>query len=465
MKDITSEEIIIIDDEKEITASYSIFLKRNGFKNFFVYNNPLKLKEDLKKYSPAVIFLDLSMPDMTGEELLENIMDTYSEVSVIVLTGTDDVDTAVRCIKKGALDYMVKPIDKNRFTTALEKGVEIFRMRNELYTTRKKLIEQTPENIEYFREIITREQSMINIFKYIEAVSKGDQPVLITGETGTGKELISKAVHYCSGRKGEFIPVNLSGLDEAMFNDTLFGHAKGAYTGAEKNRSGLLAAANNGTIFLDEIGDMEESSQVKLLRFLQDKQYTPLGMDSPVKSNAKIVAATNADLEQKVKTGEFRQDLFYRLKTHTVKLPPLRERKEDIPLLADKFFNDNLRKIGIIETSELPEALLNSVKKHPFPGNIRELQSIITDYTFMFQNNHIKKNELKFFLEKHSIKPVSQIKGQQESLFSYSGDFPSLKEMEETLVKKAMEITNGNQSQAAKLLGISRQAMNKRIKN
>ena len=461
---MSNGSVIIVDDEREITSSYEIFLRRSGYTDYLIYNDPEAFLNDINTLNPAVVFMDLRMPKFSGEELLAKVNQLHPDCSVFIISGTDEVETAVRCIKEGALDYLVKPIDKDRFQTALLKGMEVFNIKNEL-NQMKRIISAACDDVNiHFRDMITNDKSMMNIFKYVEAVSSGLAPVMIIGETGTGKDLLAEAVHKCSGIKGEFLPVNVSALDENMFNDTLFGHVKGAFTGADKNRKGLLASAENGTVFLDEIGDLKESSQIKLLRLLQNQEYLPVGSDKPLKTNARIVAATNADLAKKVENGEFRQDLFYRLKTHMVSLPPLRNRGEDIELLTLHFFKKELAAIGKDET-EPPSGLLLALKDYKFPGNVRELQSAVMDYVIQFADSRLNQTELRDFLKKHNMKLVKKVAATIENNFIYNGRFPTLKELESVLIESALSATQGNQSKAAKLLGITRQALNKRLSN
>jgi DNA-binding NtrC family response regulator len=454
--------IAIIDDEKDITSAYEIYLRRSGVKDYIISNDPLEYLNNLKDIKADVVFLDLRMPGLTGEELLDEIMSIYPDTSAFIISGNDEVETAVRCIKKGALDYIVKPIDKARFQTALLKGQEMFNIKSELSEMRSHLLENKEYKSDNFKDIITRNKNMQDVFRYIELVSKSNSPVIITGETGTGKELMAEAVHRCSDLKGDMIPVNVSALDGNMFNDTLFGHTKGAFTGADKPRKGLLASANGGSVFLDEIGDLDESAQIKLLRLIQNGEYLPLGSDKPEKTTARIIAATNVDLKQKVAEGKFRQDLYYRLQTHMVRIPPLRDRSEDIELIANYYFIKEGDKLGN-QFKELPANLTESLIAHDFPGNIRELQAIVMDYAISFGDKKVNISTLKEFLSKHGLKYSKRCDKIEDNGFSYSGNFPTLKEIEAILIEKALESTDGNQSKAAKLLGISRQALNKRL--
>jgi DNA-binding NtrC family response regulator len=456
--------IVIVDDETEITASYEIFLKRNGYKNYKTYNSPVEFRSEINSMSPAVVFLDLRMPVIGGEELLNEITGIHKNTSVFIVSGTEDVATAVRCIKNGALDYLVKPIDKDRLATAIIKGCEICRIKSELVSIKVKMSGDNILNDPAFSEIITADQGMANLFGYLRALAKTDETVLITGETGTGKELIAHAVHKSSGRTGAYIPVNVSALDENMFNDTLFGHKKGAFTNADKDRAGLLATAHNGTIFLDEIGDLSESSQIKLLRILQNRQYMPVGSDKPLTTTARIIAATNADLKKKSDDGSFRRDLYYRLTAHQIAVPPLRKRNGDIEYLTGYFYSRELKKIG--ETpAGLPVELTAYLKNHDFPGNVRELESIVRDFVIVFGSADVSEKDTAAFLKLHGVNADAGKKITSDKKFCYNGDFPSIKYMEQMLIDEALSQSGGNQSKAAAMLGISRQALNKRLKN
>ena len=457
----SDELIVVVDDEKEITDSYEILLKKKGYRNFRLYNSSLDFLDELGSEEPAVLFLDIRMPHKNGEEVLAEVKGRGMQSSVYIISGTEDVATAVRCIQNGALDYIVKPIDKDRFHTNLLKGLEFYKVKTELNSIKKDMENSFCFTNAAFQKIVTRSRNVEDIMRYISKVSVGDAPILITGETGTGKDLIAEAVHISSGRHGRFLPVNISALDENLFNDTLFGHVKGAFTGADRHRPGVLANADNGTVFLDEIGDLDESSQIKLLRLLQNKEYFPVGADAPSYTNARIVAATHADLRAKVENGAFRQDLFYRLSSHMVNMPPLRERRDDIDLLIYHFYNSHMAQMGL-EYRDVSEEFVTAMLNHSFPGNVRELQAVVQDYVMLFKGRSVSKPELKKFMASHDIN-IGSAETVSGTYFRYEGHFPTLKEMETFLVKEAIGRTNGNQSRAASLLGISRQAMNKRL--
>lgn len=320
-------------------------------------------------------------------------------------------------------------------------------------------IEDELEHDEAFSHIITKSKKMRAIFHYIEAVARSRKPVLITGETGTGKELLARAVHAVSGLNGPHVAVNIAGLDDNMFSDTLFGHKKGAYTGADKERSGLVVKAEGGTLLLDEIGDLSESSQVKLLRLLEERIYYPLGSDHPEKSNACIIACSNHNIENLVSKGKFRKDLYFRLKIHHIHIPPLRERIADIPLLFEHFLQEASVSMGK-KVPSVPDELITLLSTYHFPGNIRELQAMV--YDAVAQN---RTGRLSLDIFKDQMKQQGSEQAMEAgSLADILGRFPTLKDAETLLVSEALKRSNGNQGIAASLLGISRQALNQRLK-
>jgi DNA-binding NtrC family response regulator len=301
------------------------------------------------------------------------------------------------------------------------------------------------------------------IFQYVEVIAATHQPVLITGETGTGKELFAKAVHSISGKKGEFVAVNVAGLDDTMFSDTLFGHKKGAYTGAEEAREGLIAYAAGGTLFLDEIGDTNESSQVKLLRLLQEQKYYPLGSDVPKKSDVRIVVATNQDLQKLITEGRFRKDLYYRLRAHQIHIPPLRGRIEDIPVLLDYYLEEAAESMKKKKPTP-PQELLTLMSTYHFPGNIRELQAMVYDAVARHKGGVLSMESFRDIIGQERQGAAAQARAAEDtSSYGTRENFPTLRDAESALIDKAMKFANGNQGIAASLLGITRQALNKRL--
>jgi DNA-binding NtrC family response regulator len=307
---------------------------------------------------------------------------------------------------------------------------------------------------------------MRSIFQYVEAISSSPRPVLITGETGVGKELVAKAVHALSNSKGNFVPVNVAGLDDNVFADTLFGHKKGAFTGADQARSGLIEQASEGTLFLDEIGDLSSLSQVKLLRLLQDGDFFPLGSDVAKGSSARIIVATNQDLDGLKSSGKFRKDLYFRLCDHHIHIPALRERLEDIPILVEHFLGKASEILGKKKPTP-PDELSILLSTYHFPGNIRELESMVFNAVSSHKSGKISMDCFKSHIyQKHPgfETPSKKMLQEKKVLISFSEQLPTLKQAEQRLIDEAMKRANGNQSIAALSLGITRQALNRRLK-
>lgn len=316
-----------------------------------------------------------------------------------------------------------------------------------------------------FEKIVTKNKKLLSIFHYIESIARTSQPVLITGETGVGKELIAKSIHPLSGRKGRFLTVNVAGLDDSVFSDTLFGHAKGAFTGADHVRHGLIEHSEGGTLFLDEIGDLSTLSQVKLLRLIQEGEYMPLGIDEIKKTDVRIVLATNRDLWSLQRAGKFRKDLNFRIRTHHINIPPLREHMDDIPLLVNYFLDKTARMLDK-KMPNPPVELFKLLQSYSFPGNVRELQTMIFDAVSI---NDTKTLSLEFFktrIKEALINNKGEWKNNKDETppVLFSEKLPTIKQATELLVEEAMKRANYNQSAAAKILGVSQQALSKRIK-
>ena len=315
---------------------------------------------------------------------------------------------------------------------------------------------------EAFADIITTDKKMISIFKYVEHIAPTLQPVLITGETGAGKELIANTIHKLSGLNGDFVPVNVSGLDENIFADTFFGHVKGAFTSAETARRGLIEKAAGGTLLLDEIGDLHASSQVKLLRVLQEAEYMPLGQDKPKRAEARVVSTTNKDLWTLQREGIFREDLNFRIRTHHVHVPPLRERRGDISVLLHHFLGVSAKALNK-EKPKPPRELEEFLSAYRFPGNIRELQAMVFDAVSRSTSKHLSLETFKNIAQQQH--PPSGPEVEKAFLFASCQELPGIRETNQMLVEEAMKRANGNQTVAARMLGISQQAISKRLKN
>lgn len=457
--------ILLVDDEEEILFSNSVLLQTEGFSNILTENDSRNVIGIIERQEVSLIILDLNMPFLSGYELLKEIVVNNPDIPVIIMTAANELELAVECMKSGAFDYFVKPVEKNRILASVRRALELKGLRNEVSLLTDQLLADRLEYETAFAPIITRSPKMLGIFRYLSAVAVTDQPVAITGETGVGKELVARSLHDASGRKGLFVSVNVAGLEDQMFSDTLFGHCKGAFTGADHNREGLIAKASGGTLFLDEIGDLSLSSQIKLLRLLQELEYYPLGSDIPKKSDARILVATNRDLLQMTEDNSFRKDLYYRLKSHHVVIPPLRERIEDIPLLLNYFLDEAAETMNKIRPT-YPAQLLDYLTTYDFPGNVRELKAIILNAVACHQKGMLSLSSFKESIAKKEtvslVDPLTFIQGTKCGV-SVIRDMPTLKEAEEALVTHALSLANNNQGIAASYLGITRQALNKRL--
>lgn len=455
--------IVLVDDEPGILFGVSLMLRQAGFSSVATVSDSRELLPLLAEEDPEVIVLDLQMPHLSGSELLGEITGRYPHLPVIIVTGANELDTAIECMKRGAIDYMVKPIDANRFIASVRKALEIYGLRREIDSLRATLLEERPANVEAVAPIRTRSSRMKTILRYLEAVGPTSQPVLITGETGVGKELAARAVHDLSGRQGSFVAVNSAGLDDQMFADALFGHKKGAFTGAEQSRDGMIARAAGGTLFLDEIGDLSQVSQVKLLRLLQEGEFFPLGSDLPSVNTARIVIATNRDLVAEMEAGRFRRDLYYRLCAHRVHIPPLRERSEDIPLLLETFLEEAARSLGK-NVPDYHHELAGYLSGYPFPGNVRELRAMVFDAMTRHKGGLLSLELVRDVVGPSYREGQSVPASTEGGWLNLSGRFPTLKEAEHCLIETALRLSAGNQRAAADLLGISRQALNQRLR-
>ncbi|WP_419176928.1 sigma-54-dependent transcriptional regulator [Desulfosediminicola sp.] len=470
------DPILVVDDEESILLSVDTILQMAGMNNVITCSDSRQVLSIVERNSPSVVLLDLNMPHVNGEAIIEKLSAHYPRIPIVVITGRIDAETAVDCLKSGAADYIVKPVDEERLLATIRKTLRS----GELRDSKSDSTSSTGDKIirpECFSHIITQSPKLIEIFEYLESIASTSEPVLVRGETGTGKELIARAIHNLSGRKGEFVAVNVAGLDDNVFSDTLFGHVKGAFTGADIQRSGLIERAAEGTLFLDEIGDLSPASQVKLLRLLQEHEYMPLGQDSLRRSSARIITSTHVDIWDLQRRNIFRKDLHYRLRTHRVLMPPLRDRKEDLPLLLDHFIDkasDSLLK----NRPNRPPELLTLLETYTFPGNVRELQAMVFDAIAQHKNG-----TLSMIVFREHMARMKQLEADEQTIHfaditgttnEYAGSpasfksletLPSIKQATKMLIEEAMERADNNQSIAASLLGISQQALSKRLKN
>jgi DNA-binding NtrC family response regulator len=457
--------ILLVDDEPAWLGSLSLTLESlAGISNIATCNDSREVMAILDRGRVGLVLLDLTMPHLGGEELLGQIAERHPEIAVIVVSGLNQVETAVGCMKLGAFDYCVKTDEEDRIVGGVLRAVRMLEMRREYQEMSSRLISRELSHPEAFSAIVTADRSMLDIFSYVEAVAKSPQPLLITGESGVGKELIARAAHALSGCRGRLVTVNVAGLDDTVFADTLFGHVRGAFTGAEQARRGMVEEAADGTLFLDEIGDLSIPSQVKLLRLLQEREYFPLGCDLPKRLKARIVVATHQNLSARESAGAFRRDLYYRLRTHRVHIPPLRERRGDIPLLLDHFLAEAAGTLGKKKPTP-PKGLSQFLSTYSFPGNVRELKAMVFDAVSVHRDRMLSMDCFVKAVESAQAEagPAAVLPPKQNP-FSGFDELPTFSDAAGFLVMEALDRANGNQTLAARLLGISQPALSKRLK-
>jgi DNA-binding NtrC family response regulator len=463
MKPVSALPILVVDDEPRLLHSVSVALRAAGFPQVVTIDDTRKVAPLLSDQPVGAVLLDLSMPEVSGRMLLDQVTADHPDVPVIVLTATNDLETAVACMQAGAKDYLVKPVEASRLISALKRVIEMRALEAELLSLKARVLDDTPHERTAFTDIVTHDRTMFAVFRYLEAIAPSPQPVLITGETGTGKELVARALHRLSGRSGNLVTVNTAGLDDTLFTDTLFGHTRGAFTGADRARDGLVSVAGDGTLFLDEIGDLAMASQVKLLRLLQDGGYYPLGADRPRQCRARIIVATNRDVARAVAEGTFRNDLYYRLRIHHFALPPLRARLDDLPQLVSHFVEQAANTLGK-SAPGIPGPLYTLLKTHPFPGNVRELEAMVFDAVARQKGSVLGLQSFKDAIEATSPpieRPGVATPTPMEDMLR--DRLPTLDEAQDALVAEALRRAEGNQGIAARMLGLSRQALNKRL--
>lgn len=455
--------ILIVDDDQFHLNYVGKILKSSGYESILSESDSRNVMTLFDTESVDIVLLDNMMPFISGKKLLKMITDAHPNICVIMLTSSHEIEHVTECLELGAFDYLIKPIVKDQLCNVIQKA-----------QSENTATFQNWETIDDEHSFITKDKKILNMMEYVQKVSKSTSPVLITGETGTGKEVMARLIHKKSGSNGAFVGVNIAGFDDTLFSDALFGHIKGAYTGAHDNRTGLIEQARRGTLFLDEIGDLPLASQVKLLRVLQDGEYFPLGADKPVQMDVRLVCATNKPLDDMMKTHDFREDLYYRICSHSIELPALRARKQDIEPLTDFFLSSLADQYGE-QKPLISESLMRLLQEYDYPGNIRELKSILEDAFALRENNEISiKSIFPYFRNRNVPEPaitadataIEEISRDKliHLIKVYFGELPSLDKMEHFLIETAMDECNGHQSEAARLLGVARQTLYRKMK-
>lgn len=462
--------VLLIDDEPAWLRAMDLALQRTLGTVNLTCPDSRQAMQILDREPVSLVLLDITMPHLSGQDLLMQISQVYPYLPVIMTTGLVQVELAVECMRQGAFDYFVKTAEIERILNGIRRALELNNLRQENQRLREHFLQNELENPETFADFISDNPKIRSICQYVEAIAKSPEPVLILGESGVGKELVARTVHQAGHADGPWVAVNVAGLDDNVFSDTLFGHVKGAYTGADQARSGVIEEAAGGVLFLDEIGDLSPASQVKLLRLLQEGDYYPLGSDVPKQHNTRFVFATNRNLAELQQSGGFRSDLFYRLNSYRIALPPLRERREDIPLLLERFLTAAAASLKKNKPT-VPPQLIPLLQSYHFPGNIRELRTLVFEAVSLHRKGILSLASFQAVMgSSFAPAPItgtvtSTIEADLMASIRYPDQLPTLKESAGLLVNEAMRRTKQNQTQAARLLGISRPALSKRLKN
>ncbi len=448
-------KLLIVDDEENMRHMLTAMLKNFGYDVDTAPDGELALNMVTKSFYDFIL-CDLKMPRMDGMAFLDAVKDKLGETTVIMMSAYGNLDTAIQAMKNGAYDYISKPFKSDEVYMALKKAEE----RERLIKENRRLLEKIKNIEENYRvgNMVGKSRSMQDVFKMVEKVAKYDTTVLISGESGTGKELIAKGIHLAGERSRKpLVSINCGGIPENLLESEFFGYKKGAFTGADRDKKGLFQEADKGTLFLDEIGELPLSLQVKLLRVLQENEVRPIGDTKTQKVDVRVIAATQKNLTEEVREGTFREDLYYRLNVLNIKLPPLRERPDDVPLLIDHFLNRFNSRLGKA-IKKVSSTALSFLLKYQWPGNIRELENIIERAVVLADGEEILPEHLPQELGE-KIKPSFD-----EEI---SGEF-SLKKTQQILEKKmiikALNETNGNRTHASKLLEISHPSLLSKMK-
>ncbi len=433
--------VLIVDDESGILDSLRILLKTEGFQPFTAHGGRQGI-EKIDELRPDIVLTDVRMPDITGVQVLSHARQVDSDLPVILMTAQATLQSAMQAVNEGAFYYIQKPFRNDELIAILKRAAEHRKLRVENHSLKQEIRRRDKSDSS---RPIGRSKSWLEVLRLAETVAPTDSTVLITGESGTGKEVIARYIHDLSARVDHsFLSINCGALPESLLESELFGHVKGSFTGAVKDKMGLFAAADNGTFFLDEIGETTPSTQVKLLRVLQQREVIPVGATESINVNTRVLAATNRDLEEEIKRGAFRADLFYRLNVIAVHLPPLRQRTDDIPLLAESF----LHRSGLARQEPakvLSEDALDALMAYSWPGNVRELENALERAVILSPGDTIKVDAL----------PERVTARRAEPLVSERAPVtPTLEAIERAYIQWVLQNEGGNKSRAADMLGI-----------
>ncbi len=446
--------IVVIDDDTEMRSMVTDHLKREGYqvKNFGSSLDAIKFlsSQDLEALSTELVLTDLRMPELDGLDVLQQIRRLPNQFPVIIMTAFATVDTAVEGLRKGAFDYLTKPFKLAELTLTIERALAFYRLKiqNQALTSE---IKKTWNR----QSIVGKSSAIQSVFDIIDRVGPSATNILITGESGTGKEVVARALHNCGPRSAKsFIAINCTAIPESLMESELFGHAKGSFTGAISDKKGLFEEAQGGTIFLDEIGDMDMGLQAKLLRVLQERTIKPVGSNQFKTIDVRVIAATHKDLKKAIANQTFREDLYYRLSVIPIVIPPLRHRPEDIPLLAHHF----LRKYSALNNGKnvsLTQEALRKLISFTWPGNVRELENMIERVVVMSRSTEIDAADI----------PNSDQSSSEQFFGNATNDFPTLEQLEKRYIELILEKAGGKKEKAAQILGINRRTLYRKEKD
>jgi DNA-binding NtrC family response regulator len=444
--------ILVIDDEAIVCRNCKRMLADEGYEVETTVSG-LEALEILKREDFDIVLVDLKMPEIGGMELLEAVRESYPDIEVIIITGYSTVKSAVEAIKKGAFDYVPKPFTSGELLVTVEKALERRRLVLENRELRRELVSRTR-----YGNLIGESEAMQDLYRLIEEVTPTDSTVLIQGESGTGKELVARAIHYNGPRReGRFLPVDCAALSESLLESELFGHVRGSFTGAVVSKAGLFEIASGGTLFLDEIGNIALPIQAKLLRVLQERQIKPVGAVEPKGVDVRLIAATNKDLEAMIEEGSFREDLFYRINIFPIPVPPLRERKGDIPHLVYHFIGKYGRALGKT-IAEVDTEVLRILQAYHWPGNVRELENAIHRMVVTVKGDVLLPEDLPQEILDRAVKRLEAIprSAQQLKDAKKRARRRSVLEIEKSFLLDALERNDWNVSRAARDVGMRR---------
>jgi DNA-binding NtrC family response regulator len=435
--------VLVVDDDEGLLLSIKATLISAGLPEPALVSDSRRVTELLRLQRFQLVLLDLMMPLLGGMEVLQQIKEEWPETDCVIVSAMDDVTTAVQAMNSGACDYLVKPLNSEKLVALVQNHLERYRLRDELARLGRKKIFENLKNPEAFGRMIAEDESMALVFHQIEAVAGTDYSVVINGESGTGKEMMARVIHQLSRRSAApFYAVNMASFSKTLFEDEFFGHAKGAYTDAGGERRGFFEAANGGTLFLDEITELDPSLQAKLLRVIEEREFYRLGSTEVRNVDVRIIAATNRDIADEIIKGRFRADLFYRINTYNIKIPPLRERKKDILPLARYFLKlhagANKKKVADL-APDLCERLLD----YEFPGNVRELENMIAAAVLLEKGKHLSLDSARTLLPYEGPERRKHV------------ELVTLEELERRHIERVLEATGGNRPKAARILGIN----------